>query len=111
MNVTFDEYRNVYIYDAVALWVAYGLAISFTALVVLVGGTAMTLNGIAYDNHFSTVLRTSRIQISPIKDKAQYAVDDDGGRPLPKQLREALIVVTSDGGDVDCARQKLIRRP
>jgi hypothetical protein len=95
--VTYEIYHNIYIYDPVTLWIAYGLAIFFTGLAVVMGSTAMWFNGVAYDTNFSTVLRTSRIYTIAEHDKDAKGsgyVGDDGSRPLPKPLVDAIIITT-----------------
>ena len=101
--MTYEIYRNVYTYDSVTLWIAYGLAIFFTALAVVIGSRAMWFNRVAYDANFSTVLRTSWIR-STIAEHDEGAEGlgccdgDDGSRPLPKSLARAIVIMTAAQG-------------
>jgi len=100
VNVTYDVYDNIYVYDSVVLWIAYGLAIFLTGLSIVIGFAAMRSNGVAYDTNFSTVLRATHIQqqsdaISGHKERPQMWIQgqDDGSRPLPKSLEDAFVIM------------------
>ncbi|KAK5679824.1 hypothetical protein LTS10_007772 [Elasticomyces elasticus] len=98
-SVTFTTYHNVYVYDPITLWTAYGIAILLTAIAVGTGSYALWSNGVAYDTNFSTVLRTSRLS-KRLKDAEEElaiedAQDDDGSRPLPECLANATIMLTT----------------
>ncbi|KAF2716058.1 hypothetical protein K431DRAFT_30342 [Polychaeton citri CBS 116435] len=96
-NVTFITDHNVYQYDSVTLWVAYSIAVFCTALATLVGYTAMRNNGVAFGADFSTVLRASRIDHTAEASTVEGVSEDDGRKPLPKQLANAMVVIHSTG--------------
>ena len=70
------------------LWLAYGLAISLSALIVIIGLLAIYINGASFSYSFSSILRLSRgAEISVDINKA----DLDGRDPLPRYLKEATV--------------------
>jgi hypothetical protein len=77
------------------LWIAYGLAILFTAVTIVIGSITMYSNGVAYDASFSTVLRACRIQGKGVVPVQTDLDGDDGGQPLPKSLAKATIVMNT----------------
>jgi hypothetical protein len=95
-NVTLPEYQTVYVYAPFKLWVAYGIAILFAMIGVLIGLWAMLSNGIAYTNQFSTVLRT--VRYAQIKTTI-LPEDADGKDPLPHYLARAGVSF-SDGHSI-----------
>lgn len=80
--------ENIYIYAAYKLWLAYGLAVGATALIVLFGIAAIIANHASFSNRFSTILRLSRgAQLSHEINPA-----DLGGRdPLPAYAKKATV--------------------
>ncbi|KAK4901585.1 hypothetical protein LTR27_001357 [Elasticomyces elasticus] len=98
-NVTFTTYHNIYVYDPITLWTAYGIAILLTAIAVGTGTYALVSNGVAYDTNFSTVLRTSRLskRLKGVDEElaGEDGQDDDGSRPLPECLANATIIMTT----------------
>jgi len=91
------RYQNVYVYAPARLWIAYGLAILFTAIAVIIGLLAMVLNGVAYSNHFSTVLRTTRFANI---DPKVLPDDGDGKDPMPNRLARAVVSFSTDGREM-----------
>ncbi|KAK5701853.1 hypothetical protein LTR97_004671 [Elasticomyces elasticus] len=98
-KVTFTTYHNIYVYDPITLWTAYGIAILLTAIAVGTGTYALWTNGVAYDTNFSTVLRTSRLskRLKGVDEElaGEDGQDDDGSRPLPDCLANATIIITT----------------
>jgi hypothetical protein len=78
---------NEYNYNARDLWLTYGVAIAAATLCTTVGLFAIWSNGAAYQNLFSTFLRTTRDEL------LQNLIDheDNGAEPLPKRLAETSI--------------------
>jgi hypothetical protein len=80
------------------LWLAYGLALGFTAIVTVAGLACIHFNKASYNNSFSTVMRTSRGADLDI-DIAQE--DASGASPLPPPLASAKVyfqhMKTDDG--------------
>lgn len=79
-----DEVFNVYTYDSKALIITYASAIGITILMTLLGLHALHSNGVVSDDHFSTILLTTR---NPKLDEVTKGACV-GGTPLPEILRE-----------------------
>lgn len=94
-EVTFNTYHNVYVYAYATPWVAYGLAIFFTAIAMALGMLAIALNNGTYTNDFSTILRTSRA--AEMSEEVREE-ERDGRQPLPRLLAKAQIIVDPDAG-------------
>ncbi|KAK5740520.1 hypothetical protein LTR17_004557 [Elasticomyces elasticus] len=105
-SVTVEMYRNVYAYDPVTLWIAYGLSILFTALAVLAGTIALIQNGASYSNYFSTVLRVSRTTELDVQVAGR---DGPGHDPLPAYLQHARLDIGSQA--VDARGYELVKGP
>ena len=94
-------YETTYLYAAVKLWIAYGLAAFFTLLAVVIGMLAILVNSASYDNSFSTVLRTTRSANLDVEIEPQ---DLDGQSPLPSYLGKASITMPHEEDEVQaCA--------
>ncbi|KAE9378213.1 hypothetical protein N431DRAFT_435384 [Stipitochalara longipes BDJ] len=87
-NVTLPHFQTVYIYTPSRLWIAYGLAILLTTTSVFMGLLSMLSSGIAYTNHFSTILRAARYANM---ETSILPEDADGKDPLPKYLATASV--------------------
>lgn len=87
-QVTFTTISPVYEYSGHRLWLAYGLAIAISVLIVIAGLIVMYLSSAAYNSSFSTILRLGRGA-----DLSQEIVDGDhdGKEPLPEYLEKATI--------------------
>lgn len=59
-NVTHAQLRNEYFYEYHNLVLAYGLAILFTLLSILLGWSAFISNGMSYDFTVSSFIGTSQ---------------------------------------------------
>ncbi|KAL2841142.1 hypothetical protein BJY01DRAFT_249675 [Aspergillus pseudoustus] len=59
-NVTISTATARYTYDAFALWLAYGLAILFSAVGLVLGNLALFFNKVTYDKSFSSHVRATR---------------------------------------------------
>ncbi|KAK5739812.1 hypothetical protein LTR17_005098 [Elasticomyces elasticus] len=91
-NVTLEATVAFYVYDQTTLWIAYGLAILFSTLAVIVGLVFLVISGASYDTTFSTIVRVAKA--------AHLNVDlmgDEGAgyQPLPKRLANARLAVGS----------------
>jgi len=84
--------RNVYAYATRRLWIAYGLALVLTLLVVGVGCAHVVNAGATYSNRFSTVLRTTRGAELDALIEAQYR---GGEEPVSCAVRRARLGVGS----------------
>ncbi|KAK5714757.1 hypothetical protein LTR17_017075 [Elasticomyces elasticus] len=76
-SVTLTTYHNVYVYDPITLWTAYGIAILLTAIAV---GTGRLSKRLKHANEELAI---------------EDAQDDDGSRPLPECLANATIMLTT----------------
>jgi hypothetical protein len=92
-EVSYERWRNIYIYDATTLWTAYGVAISLAALTVLAGIFAILQDGAAYDKNFSTILRKSLVRnaASATEGETLFLLRDGGSMPLPKALGDLVV--------------------
>ncbi|KAI4162455.1 MAG: hypothetical protein LQ342_003870 [Letrouitia transgressa] len=86
VTVTSRMSRNVYIYNANHLWLAYGLGLGLTLLVVGVGCWNVISADTSYSNRFSTVLRTSRGQELDDLVATEYRKGED---PVPRAIQRA----------------------
>jgi hypothetical protein len=82
------SFQTVYSYSHSRLWIAYGLAIPLAIISVLIGLSSMLSSGIAYTNHFSTILRAARYANM---ETSLMPEDADGKDPLPKYLTTAIV--------------------
>jgi hypothetical protein len=88
VNVTHETYHNVYTYSTAKLWIAYGIAIIFTAIAALLGLIAVAASGASYSSssNFSSTFRlaTGALLSATVRDQ-----DLDGRDPLPAHLVKA----------------------
>lgn len=76
---------NIYVYPAYKLWLAYGIAIGITALIVCFGLAAIVANDASFSPSFSTWMRLSRGAELSGEVKQE---DLKGQDPLPRYLIE-----------------------
>lgn len=87
-TVTFSTMHPVYIYARSRLWLAYGLGIACSTLIVGIGMVVIYMNGASFSNTFSTLLRLSRgASLSSEIEK----VDLDGRDPLPEYIKDVKV--------------------
>ena len=79
-EVTFSTISPIYEYSQTRLWLAYGVAIAISAVIVIAGLAVMYTSSMAYNNNFSNILRLARgARLShEVADE-----DHDGKEPLP----------------------------
>jgi hypothetical protein len=87
-NVTRESWLNVYTYRQKNLLLSYGIAIGGTLLACVIGCTSMYRDNAAYSNKFSTILRTTKLQLTGFDDLLTTR-DQRGADPLPKHLANA----------------------
>lgn len=92
-DVTLYTYPNTYVYTWRRLVLAYGLAILFAAVAVIIGGLALLRSGESYSYTFSSIVRTTRHKAL---DKLVRPEDRGGQDPRPKHIGEAVVVVGQD---------------
>lgn len=83
-------------YSAEKLWLAYGIAILFTLIAVVIGLYIIMSTGTSYSNNFSTIFRKARGAES---DVVIHPGDHDGKYPLPDYLKKATIRFPASGGN------------
>ena len=88
-KVALFTYPNVYAYSWGRLALAYGLAVLFTAVCVLIGGLALLASNESYHYNFSTVMRVTRQKAIDAMIKPE---DTSGQDPLPKHIGKARII-------------------
>ncbi|KAF7191813.1 hypothetical protein HII31_06858, partial [Pseudocercospora fuligena] len=92
-NVTIaDPIRTVYHYNALTLWVAYGIALGFAAVALIVAFVVMCFEGVSYSNVYSTLIRVAR---TADLSEDVHPEDGSGSDPLPEYLERARLEVTS----------------
>ena len=87
-EVNLSTQENIYLYAANKLWIAYGLAISATALIASLGMAAIVANNASFSNKFSTILRLSRA--AQLSSEIHHA-DRQGRDPLPAYAKQATV--------------------
>jgi hypothetical protein len=87
-EITFTTVSPVYEYSQSRLWLAYGVAIAISILIVIAGLTVVYLSGAAYNNNFSNTLRLAR---GAHLSHEVIDGDHDGKEPLPEYLEKATI--------------------
>ena len=92
-KVTQNRYHNIYVYSAITLWVAYGIAIVLTLVAVGIGMHSIIVNKASFSNDFSTILRT--VRTAPMSAEVHKS-ERDGRQPLPKRLGKSRIFIGLD---------------
>lgn len=88
VNVTFNTYAPTYIYAVKTLWLAYGIAILFSMIGVIIGLCCISSTVASFSNDFSAVFRAARQATVSVEMKE---TDGDGRDPLPNYLKEATV--------------------
>lgn len=88
VNVTFHAYHNIYVYSAMKLWIAYGIAIFVALILSSLGLFAIVVNGASYSNNFSSALRFAR---GAFVSKETNDEDPVGRDTLPVYLSTARV--------------------
>ncbi|KAF7189365.1 hypothetical protein HII31_09343, partial [Pseudocercospora fuligena] len=94
-EVFFPIYHNVYNYNPAELWLAYGLAIFFTLIAVMVGLLAMLGSGMSYSYQFSTIVRAAAHM--KVNEVVTAEKDGLGSDPLPAELKGVKVALDRDG--------------
>ncbi|RMJ15143.1 hypothetical protein CDV36_005153 [Fusarium kuroshium] len=97
-EVAFSTMHPVYIYARNRLWLAYGLGIACSTLIVCIGMLAIYMNRASFSNTFSTLLRLGRgASLSSEIEK----VDLDGRDPLPEYIKDMKIKFSKSSVQAD----------
>lgn len=103
--------QNIYVYSPRNLILAYGIAILFTLVGVILGFWCLSVNGGSYSNSFSTVLRTTR---NSQLDTLVRTSETTGADPLPHHLgrtKVSLQVLSTDSSGQPHVAIALARTP
>ena len=84
------SFRTVYFYAAAKLWIAYGSAISATAIAVAIGLLSMATHGATYSNKFSTAFLAGRAAELSVE---VHHSDLQARGPLPPYLGRAKVAL------------------
>ena len=105
-KVTLQVYQNIYEYDRSTFWIAYGISLVISTIVVIAGMVVIAHNGASYSSSFSTFLRvgrTARLDVE-VMDR-----DGSGHDPLPSYLKRARLDIGIK--DTDNNAYELIETP
>ncbi|KAJ8132005.1 hypothetical protein O1611_g1616 [Lasiodiplodia mahajangana] len=91
-NVTITSYEPKYHYSSQQLWIAYGVAIAFSAATSIFGVRAIFFGNASYSNDFSAVYRTA---YGSNLDVVMRAEDMKATDPLPRYIAKATLYITS----------------
>lgn len=82
------DYQTIYAYSSDKLWLAYGIAIFFTAIAVAQGFFVIFSSGASYSNNFSTIMRSTWSAELNVNFRQ---VENDFRDPLPEFLAKATV--------------------
>ncbi|KAM0540054.1 hypothetical protein ACHAO7_011567 [Fusarium culmorum] len=88
--------QNAFSYEPRNLFIAYGIGILFSFIVVIYGLLCIKSSSESYTNSFSTILRTTR---NPDLDTVIPAAETSGAEPLSKNLGNVRLTLRQQG---DC---------
>lgn len=95
-------YPIVYSYDARDLWLAYGISIIATLLIVAVGVFSLMANKASYSGKFSTIVRSTKMSRLDIIVSEQ----DDASDPLPDSMKDTKVQVIKQDFLLQAAEQR-----
>lgn len=87
-NVTTQLTQNIYVYNPLDLYLAYGLTLVSALICICIGSLALTGNGVSFSDEFTTILRATR---NPELDHLVAEGECNGADPTPKHTAEALL--------------------
>jgi hypothetical protein len=105
ISANLSNFINVFSYNALDLWLAYGCAIFCAAVCALIGSSAAHRNGATYNNSFSTIVRTTR---NPSMNALVEGPDSDGAEPMALAMAESFVIL--QGGRPSCGTYGGFRR-
>ncbi|GKU09518.1 unnamed protein product [Fusarium langsethiae] len=94
--VTHLSAQNAFSYEPRNLFIAYGIGILFSFIVVIYGLLCIKSASASYANSFSTILRTTR---NPDLDTVVPTAETSGAEPLPKHLGNVRLLLRRQGND------------
>ncbi|RFN48804.1 hypothetical protein FIE12Z_6859 [Fusarium flagelliforme] len=86
--------QNAFSYEPRNLFIAYGLGIAFSLIVVIFGLLCIKSASASYTNSFSTIVRTTR---NPELDAVVPSAETSGAEPLSKHLSCVRLVLRRNG--------------
>jgi len=86
--VTIYYPQNIYAYQPLDLWLAYGIALLFYVLCLSIGIIGLRQNGFSYSNNFTTILRTTR---NPNLDLLVTESESSGADPVPSHTMDGTL--------------------
>ncbi|KAI6775993.1 hypothetical protein HG530_002751 [Fusarium avenaceum] len=90
--------QNEFSYESRNLFIAYGIGILFSSMVVVYGLLCIKSASASYANSFSTILRTTR---NPDLDAVIPATETSGAEPLSKNLGNVRLVLRRQGNGLE----------
>ena len=90
--------QNAYSYEPRNLFIAYGIGILFSLIVVIFGLLCIKAASASYTNSFSTILRTTR---NPELDAVVPSAETSGAEPLSKHLSNVRLVLRRQGDGLE----------
>jgi hypothetical protein len=88
--------QNAFSYEPRNLFIAYGIGIMFSFVVVIYGLLCIKSASASYANSFSTILWTTR---NPDIDTVITTTETSGAEPLPKHLGNVRLLLRRQGND------------
>ncbi|KAF5584024.1 uncharacterized protein FSUBG_12938 [Fusarium subglutinans] len=93
-NITYLTTQIAFSYEPRNLFIAYGLGLLASAVIVIIGLLCIKSASASYAATFSTILRTTR---NPDIDTIVPAAETSGAEPLSKQLGDTRLVLRRQG--------------
>ncbi|KAJ4115368.1 hypothetical protein NW768_011220 [Fusarium equiseti] len=90
--------QNAYSYEPRNLFIAYGIGLLFSLIVVIFGLLCIKSASASYTNSFSTILRTTR---NPELDAVVPSAETSGAEPLSKHLSNVRLVLRRQGNGLE----------
>lgn len=92
--ITRSSTQNAFSYEPRNLFIAYGIGLLFSLIVVMFGLLCIKSASASYTNTFSTILRTTR---NPELDAVVPSAETTGAEPLSKHLSNVRLVLRRQG--------------
>ena len=96
--VTRFSTQNAFSYEPRNLFIAYGIGLLFSLIVVMFGLLCIKSASASYTNSFSTILRTTR---NPELDAIVPSAESSGAEPLSKHLSNVRLVLRRQGNSLE----------
>ncbi|KAM0229609.1 hypothetical protein ACHAPO_009873 [Fusarium lateritium] len=90
--------QNAFSYEPRNLFIAYGIGILFSMIIVIYGLLCIKSASASYANSFSTILRTTR---NPDLDAVVPTAETSGAEPLAKNIGKIRLKLRRQGGTLE----------